>query len=139
MSVDIKQLTVGQDLPSLTKEMTLDKMSLPVWAAGNKIHFDPEFSRAQGLPAPIATGEMSTAYLSELLTRVFGADWVRGGRLNMKFVKPLFAGDTVAVRGRLTGRSETHNGIRYDAEVWCENQNGQTVTVAEASVVVPQT
>lgn len=137
MSVDLKQLEAGQDLPTLRKEMTLEKMSLPVWSAGNRIHYDPDFARAQGLPGPIATGEMSTAYLSELLTRVFGADWVRGGRMHMKFVKPIFAGDTVTVRGRITGRTPTHGGTRFDAEVWCENQQGQTVTVAEASVVVP--
>jgi 3-hydroxybutyryl-CoA dehydratase len=138
MSVDVKQLSAGQDLPTLTKQMTIEKMSLPLWSGGNKIHFDPEFSRAQGLPGPIATGEMSTAYLSELLTRVFGADWVRGGHLDMKFVKPLYAGDTVTVRGRITGRHPTHNGTRFEAEVWCENQHGATVTVADASVVVSE-
>ena len=136
MSVDLKQLEVGQDLPTLTKQMTLEKMSLPIWSAGNRIHYDPEFARAQGLPGPIATGEMSTAYLSELLTRVFGADWIRNGRLNMKFVRSLFAGDTVSVRGRITGKTPADGGTRFDVDVWCENQRGQPVTVAEASVVV---
>lgn len=135
MSLNLASLTVGQELPSLTKQMTLELMSLPVWAAGNKIHFDPDFARAQGLPGPIATGEMSTAYLSELLTRTFGADWVRGGRLDMKFVKSVYAGDTLNVRGRVTGKGPTPNGTRFDLEVWCENQSGQTVTYAQASVV----
>ena len=139
MSVDRKQLTVGQELPTLTKQMTLEKMSLPIWSAGNRIHYDPEFARAQGLPGPIATGEMSTAYLSELLTKVFGADWIRGGRLSMKFVRPIFAGDTVSVRGRVTGKTPVDGGTRFDLDVWCENQPGQPVTVAEASVDVRTT
>jgi acyl dehydratase len=138
VSVNVQQLGTGQDLPTLTKHMTIEKMSLPIWSANNKIHFDPEFSRSQGLPGPIATGEMSTAYLSELLTRVFGADWVRSGHLDMKFVRPLFAGDTVSVRGRITGKHVTHNGTRFEVDVWCENQDRVTVTAAEASVVVTE-
>ncbi|HEX2172148.1 MAG TPA: MaoC family dehydratase [Dehalococcoidia bacterium] len=136
MSVDVKQLEVGQDLPGLTKRMTIEQMSLPLWSGGNKIHFDEEFARAQGLPGPIATGEMSVAYISEMLTRAFGADWVRGGRISFKFVRSLYAGDTVAVRGRVTGRHPTHSGTRFDLDVWCENQDGATVTAGEASVIV---
>lgn len=137
MSVDLAQLAAGQDLPALSKEMTLDKMSLPIWSAGNRIHYDPEFARAQGLPGPIATGEMTTAYLSELLTRVFGAAWVRGGRLNMKFIHPTYAGDTVRVHGRVTKKTSLAGGTEFELDVWCENQTGQILTAAQAGVVIP--
>lgn len=136
MPVAQATVAVGQELEPLVKQMTLDRMRLPLMAGNNPIHFDPEFAKQAGLPAPIATGVMSSAYLSEMLTRAFGIDWIRSGRIDVRFIRPIYAGDTLTARGRVTGKSETSTGVRLSLDIWCETQRGEPVTVGTASVVV---
>ena len=89
-----------------------------------------------GLQAPIATGVMSSAFLSEMLTKAFGIDWIRSGSIDVKFIRPIYAGDTLTMRGRITGKSETSTGVRIALDIWCETQRGEPVTVGTATVVV---
>ncbi len=136
MAVAVTELCVGQELEPVVKQLTIDRMSLPLMAGSNPIHYDPKFAKRVGLPAPIATGVMSSAYLSEMLTKAFGVGWIRGGSIDVKFIRPVYAGDTVTARGRVTGKTETSTGIRISLDIWCETQRGEPVTVGTASVVV---
>lgn len=129
-----KLWAAGDNLPVLTKEMSIDKMKTEIWSAGNPVHFDPEFAKSAGLPGPIATGEMSTSMMSELLARTFGPAWVRHSKLKSRYVAPVYAGDTLTIRGQIAGRVADGNQTRLDVDIWCENQNGQKVTVGEASL-----
>jgi acyl dehydratase len=132
----IEALTIGQEIEPTVKQMTLQRMSRTLMAGNNPIHYDPAFASAAGLAAPIATGVMSSAFLSEMLTKAFGVEWVRGGSMDVKFIRPIYAGDTVTARGRLIGKQETSTGVRLALEIWCETQRGEPVTVGTASVVV---
>jgi acyl dehydratase len=136
MPIAVEELAVGRELEPVVKQMRLDRMSRPLMAGGNPIHFDPDFAANAGLPAPIATGVMSSAYLSEMLTRAFGIEWLRSGAMDVKFIRPIYAGDIVTARGRVTGTTETSTGRRIALEIWCETQRGEPVTVGTASVVV---
>ena len=129
MTLETKQPVPGEELPRLTKQMTLEKMKTPIWSADH-----PDFARSVGLSAPIATGLMSTCFMSELLTSVFGPAWVTHSRLKSRYIAPVFAGDTITVRGQITERAEDQGQIRIGAEVWCENQHGQKVTLGTATV-----
>jgi acyl dehydratase len=135
MPLAVEELAVGQELEPVVKHMSLEKMSRPLMSGNNPIHFDPEFAEKAGLPAPIATGVMSSAYLCEMLTKAFGVEWIRGGSMDVKFVRPIYAGDTVTARGRVTAKTETSTGVRVSLDVWCETQRGEPVTVGTASVV----
>ena len=136
MPIAAEELAVGQEIAPAVKRMTLEQMSRPLMAGGNPIHYDPAFAEKAGLPAPIATGVMSSAFLSEMLTNAFGVEWIRGGSMDVKFIRPIYAGDTVTARGRITGKSETSTGVRITLEIWCDSQRGEPVTVGTASVVV---
>jgi acyl dehydratase len=136
MPTAAEDLAIGQEIEPTVKHMTIERMSRPLMAGGNPIHHDPAFAKNAGLAAPIATGVMSSAYLSEMLTTAFGIDWLRSGSIDVKFIRPIYAGDTVTTRGRITGRSETSTGVRIALAIWCETQRGEAVTVGTASVVV---
>jgi acyl dehydratase len=127
-------LKVGAELPSRSLTLTLDRMK--ALGGGNPIHFDPEFAKAQGLPAPIATGMITTGFLSELLIQAFGADWVRHGRMKNTYVKPVYLDETITAKAQVTRETREAQGTRLDLEVWVENQDGKRVTVGEESVVV---
>jgi acyl dehydratase len=136
MSVRVGGLTVGEEIAPVVKRLSIERMRQPLMAGGNPLHYDAEFAKNAGLPAPIATGVMSSAFLSEMLTNAFGVEWMRGGTMDVKFIRPIYADDVVTARGRITGKSETGPGIRVTLDIWCDVQGRGTVTVGTASVVI---
>jgi acyl dehydratase len=136
MPTTAEDLAVGQEIPPLVKQMSLERMRQPLMSGSNPIHYDAEFTQKAGLPAPIATGVMSSAYLSEMLTRVFGIEWLRSGTIDVKFIRPIYDGDTVAAHGRVTAKTATSTGTRVFLDIWCDTQRGESVTIGTASVVL---
>ncbi len=136
MPIMVEELAIGQEIAPTVKQMSIERMSRPLMAGGNAIHYDATFAEHAGLPAPIATGVMSSAFLSEMLTKAFGVDWIRSGSMDVKFIRPIYAGDTVRACGRITGKRETSTGVHIALEIWCETQRGEPVTVGTARVVV---
>jgi len=131
-----QHVQVGDTLLSLTKNVSLEKMSQPLMALKNPLHYDQAFSAQNGLRAPIAAGMMSCAYLSEMLTKTFGAAWLNGSQFNTTFIQPVFAGDTVIAKGVVRAVETTSQGRKVTVDVWCENQTGEKVTVGEAIITV---
>jgi acyl dehydratase len=136
MPVVADNLVIGQEIPPVVKQMTLERMSHPLMSGSNPIHYDPVFAQHAGLPAPIATGVMSSAFLSEMLTAAFGVNWLRSGSMDVKFIRSIYADDTVTARGRISDKRATSTGRRIALEIWCETQRGGLVTVGTADVVV---
>jgi len=101
------------------------------------IHTDDDYAKEQGLPAIIADGMMSTNWCSEMLIEHFGMDYVEHGELRTKFIKPVFLGVTVSVRGKVTSAVPQQNGaVVYALDIWCEDENGVKLTVGDAEVEV---
>lgn len=101
------------------------------------IHTDDDYARSEGLPAVIADGMMSTNWCSEMLIDRFGMDYVERGELRTKFIKPVFLGVTVSVRGKVTSATPQETGsVVYALDVWCEDEKGVKLTVGDAKVEV---
>jgi acyl dehydratase len=132
--MDTKHLHVGATLSPIIKNVTLEKMSQPLMALKNPLHYDQAFSEQNGLRAPIAAGMMSCAYLSEMLVNAFGTAWFNGSQFKTTFIQPVFAGDTVTARGVVRTVESTAQGKTVTVDVWCENQRGEKVTVGEAVI-----
>jgi hypothetical protein len=142
-------LNVGQRLPTFTRSINLEKMLLfesvgeamasgkPAAPAPVNIHTDAARAREMGLAGPVASGQMSLAYLHELLARQFGRDFRQGGRLSVRFVKPVGPGDTLSAHGVVTARTQVEGRTRLTLEVWLENQQGEKTSVGEAQVTIP--
>jgi 3-hydroxybutyryl-CoA dehydratase len=85
----------------------------------NPIHFDDEAARRLGLPGAIAHGMISGALLGRLVASALGPQWLRHGRMHLKFVAPVEVGSTVVARGTVTStdpvsieiRAETATGV----------------------------
>jgi 3-hydroxybutyryl-CoA dehydratase len=104
------------------------------------IHTDEDYAKAQGLPAIVADGMISTNWCSEMLVEHFGMDYVERGELRTRFIKPTFLGVTVCVRGKVTAAVRRQNGaLVYALDVWCEDENGLKLTVGDAKVEVAPT
>lgn len=101
------------------------------------IHTDDDYAKSEGLPAIIADGMMSTNWCSEMLIEHFGMDYVEHGELRTKFIKPVFLGVTLSVRGKVTSAVPQPGGaVVYALDVWCEDEKGVKLTVGDAKVTV---
>ena len=129
-------IAIGQPLPRLVKEIPQRRIDAYSGVRPNYIHSDEAFARKRGFPAPLAQAMMSTAYVSEMMTRFVGAGFVKGGTLSMTFVKPVLAGDRLTVHGVVKERRPDGGRTRVVVEVRCENQHGDTTAVGTASGLV---
>ena len=143
-----KTLPVGTEIKGPVRVMTAERIqwydSAMLSAAKGElarvtvnIHTDDDYAKEQGLPALIADGMMSTNWCSEMLIDRFGMDYVEHGELRTKFIKPIFLGVTVSVRGKVTSAAPQEDGaVVYALEVWCEDEKGVKLTVGDAKVKV---
>ncbi len=117
-------MEVGEELPPLTKTILQRQIDCYSGVRPNSIHTDPEWARKKGFKAPLAQAMMSTAYVSQMMVQFLGEGFVRGGRMSVAFTKPVLAGDTLTVRGRIKSREPEGGRTRVSVDVWCENQDG---------------
>jgi acyl dehydratase len=136
MATTTGPVAIGQELPPLVKEIAQRKIDAYSGVRPNYIHSDEAFARKRGFRAPLAQAMMSTAYVSEMMTRFVGAGFVKGGTLSMTFIKPVLAGDRLTVRGVVKERRPDAGRTRVVVEVWCENQHGEKTAVGTASGLV---
>jgi phosphate acetyltransferase/phosphate butyryltransferase len=129
-------IAIGQALPALTKPIGQRKIDAFSGVRPNYIHSDEAFARSKGFRAPLAQAMMSTAYVSEMMTRFVGAGYVKGGTLSMTFIKPVLAGDTLSVHGVVKETRPEGARTRVVVEVWCVNQAGDKTAVGTASGLV---
>jgi hypothetical protein len=103
------------------------------WPAKN-VHTDLEFARDSGLAARNASGAMMAGYLTELMVDTFGEGWLRNGAFSLKFIRAVGIGDRVTAMARVASKRVVGSGTGFEAEVWCENQDGDKVVVGTARV-----
>ena len=131
-----KALAVGDELPALTKKVEQRRIDCYSGVRPHSIHTDPEWARQKGFKAPLAQGMMSTAYVSEMMTRFLGEGFIKGGTMSMAFVKPVYTGDRLTVHGVVTGKHAEGALTRVIVDVRCVNQDGATTAVGTASGVI---
>lgn len=137
MDTTIDVITIGHKPPDLVKDISQRRIDAYSVVRPRSIHTDESWARAKGFRAPLAQGMMSTAYVSEMMTRFLGAGFVKGGTLSMAFIKPVYAGDRLTVHGAVTDKRGENGGTRVVVEVWCENQHGEKTAVGTASGLIP--
>jgi len=127
---------VGQSLPSLVKDVSQRRIDVYSGVRPRSIHSDEAFAREKGFRTCLAQGMMSTAYASQLMVKLLGPGFARAGTLSMAFVKPVYAGDRLTVRGVVKDRQPENGATRVVVEVWVENQHGEKTAVGHASGLV---
>ena len=140
----------GFELPRLVRTMTAERMrwysdaletvsrgSSELILAEPNIHTDDELAQANGLPSRVADGMVSTNWIHSLLAQVYGLNFLRGGSLRTRYVRPIFVDERIEVIVRVTGRETVERGERLVIDVQCVKSDGQVATAGEAMVRVP--
>ena len=120
---------VGYELIGVKKKAAIQLMGSRLWGRFNPNHWDPVYAAETGLPAPIQTGEMSTAYLSEMCVNHFGRNFFVNARMVCKYVNSTLANEVITTHGVVREKTPNGNGYRFNVEIWAENADGEKKTV----------
>jgi 3-hydroxybutyryl-CoA dehydratase len=134
----ISKLTEGIDLPVMKRIITQAKINLYAEASQdfNPIHIDQDFAKKTPLGGTIAHGMLVLAYLSQMMTAVFGPSWLDSGKLNVRFKSPARPNDTITVSGKVNKIDRGEEQTVASCDVLCANQKGEPVITGEAKVEV---
>jgi len=126
-------IQVGQELTPISKTISQRQIDCYSGVRPKSIHTDAEWARKKGFPNTLAQGMMSTAYVSEMMVTLLGEGYIKGGKMSVKFVKPVITGDTLTMHGTVREKQPDSGGVRIHVDLWCENQDGMKTMVGEAS------
>ena len=108
----------------------------PEWPSKN-LHTDKDKASEAGLSAPIASGIQYESHLIELLCALFGERWFEDGVLNVKYPRPVRAGDAVQPFAKITAFTSEGTIASVELDVWCARGDGEKVLVGTARCHVP--
>ena len=131
-------LKTGDELPGLVRQLNQQKINLYAEAMAdyNPIHTDRDFAVNAGFDNTIAHGMLLLAYVSEMMTNVFGESWLATGKLAIRFRSPALSTDLVTVTGKIDSVISENGGINYNCSLDCHNQNKSILITGNASVKV---
>jgi acyl dehydratase len=134
----IEELSAG-DHAELTRVVAGEDIAGFVSAVGdyNPVHSDPAYAATTMFKRPIAPG----IFTAGLISAVIGTTLPGPGAIylsqSLKFIKPVFAGDTITARVAISEVIRERNRIRLDTV--CVNQRGEEVLSGEAWVMPSRT
>ena len=99
-------------------------------------HSNPLIAREWGFPAVVVQGVFNANLVSALLTRRFGAGWLAGGHLDLRFVNVIWGGDTVTARLAVREIADEEPWRRALCEVWVAKADGTVTAIGSASALV---
>jgi acyl dehydratase len=124
----------GPELPGLEKTITIE-MCQAFSGPHRSYHTDREMAQAMGFPDIVVQGMMSVCFLSELMTRSFGAGWFCGGKLSVNLVNVVWPNDRLGVRGQVRGEVPEGSKTRVHVDIWCAKPDGVKTIVGTASAL----
>jgi acyl dehydratase len=128
-------LKVG-DIFTVQKEVTdeLVRRFADVSGDYNPIHLDEEFAAKTRFGKRIAHGMLGASFISAVLGYKLSDRKVVYLSQSLKFVAPVFIGDTVTAKAVVKDIREDKPIVTI--ETTCENQAGETVITGEAKIMV---
>lgn len=135
--VTFEDINIGDELPPVISEVTQEKMNRYGLVSGDIIsfHVDPDAAAQTIYKVPIAAGMHLEPWVSEIMLNWLASPkgWLSGGKLSTKFIKPVYAGDTITTRGKVTDKVVSER--RVVCEITMENQKRETVVAGNASAL----
>ena len=128
----------GDVLPSVERTITQDRIGKYAAASGdfNPIHIDQAFAAESQFGGTIAHGMLVAAAMSELMSSAFGLDWLKSGRLKLRFRAPVFPGDKITAYGVVKAVRQGEGAGELVCSVGVRKQTGEDAITGEARVRV---
>ena len=132
-------MNIGDQLPRVERLIDQDRVERYAKASGdfNPVHIDHEFAKSSQFGRTIAHGMMIASSISEIMTTAFKMDWLRSGRMKLRFRAPVYPGDTIVAQGEIKDIREKDGKREAICSVDVRKQDGELVISGEATVSVP--
>ena len=136
------------DFESLDKGTPLEGLSIPALTratlarfAGaiddyNPLHLDDKVATASGKASVFAPSHLIMAYVGRVVEM-----WLHGASLrhySLRMFKLVWPGDVLTCRGVVVDKRHENGEFVIDADVWADNQRGETVAKGRFLAVVPE-
>lgn len=138
---------VSLDYDSVDKGTPLEGLSIPALTrvalarfAGavddyNPMHLDDKVAVATGKTSVFASSNQVMAYVGRMVESWFAGASLR--RYNLRMLKLVWPGDVLTCRGVIIDKRIESGEHVIDADVWADNQRGETVAKGRVIAVVP--
>ena len=136
------------DYESIDKGTPLDGLSIPALTrvtlarfAGaiddyNPMHLDDKVAAAAGKSSVFAPSHLVMAYVGRMVQSCFQGASLR--RYGLRMLKLVWPGDVLTCRGVVIDKRIENGEAVVDADVWADNQRGETVAKGRVLAVVPK-
>jgi len=101
----------------------------------NPIHVNAEFARNSMFERRVAHGMLTASLVDQTLTNLGGLGTIHMSQF-VKFLAPVFIGDTVTVTSEVVGKQEEKKRITVKSVI--VNQESKTVLEGEALIMMPR-
>jgi len=136
----IPEIAAADALPIVTKLESQENIDLfgvttKVRARiGNSLHLDPDFARRSLFGKTANAGVATVAFCSEVMELGYGPQALMqpGGRIEFKATRPIFSGDEIVLRGKVSAREAG----KHQIELWVHGTDGKLRGVGGGTVVV---
>lgn len=137
------------DYDSVDKGTPLDGLSIPALTrvtlarfAGaiddyNPMHLDDKVAAAAGKSSVFAPSHLIMAYVGRMVESCFHGAALR--RYGLRMLKLVWPGDVLTCRGVVIDKRKEGSDHVIDADVWADNQRGETVAKGRVLAVVAKT
>ncbi|MEE8409721.1 MAG: MaoC/PaaZ C-terminal domain-containing protein [Myxococcota bacterium] len=137
------------DYESVDKGTPLDGLSIPALTrvtlarfAGavddyNPMHLDDKVAAAAGKSSVFAPSHLVMAYVGRMVQGCFQGAALR--RFGLRMLKLVWPGDVLTCRGVVIDKRKENGEHVIDADVWADNQRGETVAKGRVIAVVART
>ncbi len=124
----------GPTLEPLQRSVDED-MCMAFSGPSENYHTNREAALALGFPDIVVQGMLSTCFISEQLTREFGEGWLAGGKMDVRLVNVLWAGESIRTCAQVREEVPEADRTRVHLDVWVEKEDGTKVTLGAASAL----
>ena len=136
MSVDKdiwKKIKIG-DAASFKIIIGKDKVADFISLSGDKnsMHFDKKIAKERGFKKPISHGMLLASYFSNLVGKHFLKDHNLYLSQDINFIKPVFIGETIIVKGKVKSKIESLRILEIETAII--NKKGEEVVKGVAKV-----
>ena len=102
----------------------------------NPIHLDQNFAEKSNFGGIVAHGMLVLAQVSELLTNIFGINWIHNGHLDVRFRRPVYVNDSIQSIIEITSIESINHKNEINCKVSCVKNNDESVIVGTAKIYI---
>lgn len=135
-------MEIGYELPPVVKKIISERVFNYSARHGGiflkNIHTDKNVARKFGFPDIVLEGTQSLNYATEMLFKVYREHWIKNSNIQGAFIKPVFPGETLTIRGVVKEKNTEKSKIKLVIDIWSENTAGDKTMVGRAVVTIPE-